>query len=148
MTSSPLSGLPHADDRWLHVYTLGVAAKKSSHLFTAVVVDLVLVAIFTVVGYWTHARDLDVDGIIGTAWPFLLGLLVAWLLNAVWVAPLAPLRTGVGIWATTVLVGLVVRALIGEGTAGPFVVVAASLNLVTLVGWRLIATAVAGRSGR
>ena len=29
-----------------------------------------------------------------------------------------------------------------------FIVVAASLNLVTLVGWRVIATAVAGRSAR
>lgn len=125
-----------------------MAAKKKSHLLIALVVDLVLVVLFTIVGYYTHAQNLDVDGIVGTAWPFLLGLLAAWLLNAVWVAPLAPLRTGVGVWATTVLVGLVVRALIGEGTAGPFVVVAAALNLVTLVGWRLIASAVAGRSGR
>ena len=125
-----------------------MAAKKKSHLLIALVVDLVLVVLFTIVGYYTHAQNLDVDGIIGTAWPFVLGLLAAWLLNAVWAAPLAPLRTGVGVWATTVLLGLVVRALIGEGTAGPFVVVAASLNLVTLVGWRLIASAVAGRSGR
>nr|WP_276087716.1 DUF3054 domain-containing protein [Brevibacterium sp. R8603A2] len=117
-------------------------------MLIALVVDLVLVVLFTIVGYYTHAQNLDVDGIIGTAWPFVLGLLAAWLLNAVWAAPLAPLRTGVGVWATTVLLGLVVRALTGEGTAGPFVVVAASLNLVTLVGWRLIATAVAGRSGR
>lgn len=129
----------------LHHYTLGVAAKKNSHLLIALVADLVLVALFTIVGHYTHAQNLDVSGIIDTAWPFLAGLLAAWLLNGVWTAPLAPLRTGTGVWATTVLLGLVIRAVNGDGTAGPFVVVAASLNFLTLVGWRVIATAVAGK---
>jgi hypothetical protein len=125
-----------------------VAAKKSSHLFTALLVDLVLVVLFSIVGYYTHAQNFDPSGITDTAWPFLVGLLAAWLLNSVWTAPLAPLRTGVGVWATTVLLGLVIRALLGDGTAGPFIVVAASLNFLTLVGWRTIATAVAGRTGK
>ncbi|MCT1690415.1 DUF3054 domain-containing protein [Brevibacterium sp. p3-SID960] len=125
-----------------------MAAKKSSHLFIAIVVDACLVALFTIVGHYTHHQSLVPEQILSTAWPFLAGLVIAWLLNAVWAAPLAPLRTGTGLWATTVLLGLVIRALTGEGTEGPFIVVAASLNLVTLVGWRVIATAVAGRSAR
>lgn len=79
-----------------------------------------------------------------TAWPFLAGLGIAWLLSAVWDRPISPLATGTAVWAITVLLGLVIRALTGEGTAGPFVIVAASLNLITLVGWRIIATAVTG----
>ncbi|MBU8577512.1 DUF3054 domain-containing protein [Brevibacterium luteolum] len=125
-----------------------MAAKKSSHLFIAIVVDACLVGLFTIVGHYTHHQSLVPEQILGTAWPFLAGLVIAWLLNAVWSAPLAPLRTGTGLWATTVLAGLVIRALTGAGTEGPFIVVAASLNLVTLVGWRVIATAVAGRSAR
>lgn len=123
-----------------------MAPKKSSHLFTALVVDAILVALFSVIGHYTHSQNLDPEGIWGTAWPFLAGLALAWILGAVWSAPLAPLRTGTGIWAMTVLLGMVIRALTGEGTAGSFIVVAATLNFVTLVGWRFIATAVAGRS--
>ena len=125
-----------------------MAKKNTSHTFVALLSDIVLVALFTVVGYYTHAQNFDLDGILSTAWPFLAALGAAWLLNAAWTAPLAPLRTGTGIWAVTVLVGMVIRALTGAGTAGAFIVVAASLNLITLVGWRIIATAVSGRTGR
>lgn len=124
-------------------------AKKSSHLSVALVADLILVVLFTVIGHYTHNHNFAVDGIITTAWPFLAALLIAWLLNAVWVAPLAPLRTGVGVWATTVLLGMILRVVAGQGDwngqiPGTFLIVAAGLNLLTLVGWRIIATAVAG----
>lgn len=56
-------------------------------------------------------------------------------------------------WAITVLVGLVLRGVTGAGgdpgsVPVSFMIVATSLNLITLVGWRLIATAVSGGSGR
>ncbi|MYM18934.1 DUF3054 family protein [Brevibacterium sp. 5221] len=124
-------------------------AKRTSHLPVALLVDLVLVAVFAVVGHYTHEHSLEVAGLVRTAWPFLAALAAAWVLNAVWSAPLAPLRTGAGIWATTVLVGMIIRFLAGQsgtGIPGTFLIVAASFNLLTLVGWRLIATAVAGRS--
>lgn len=119
-------------------------AAKKSHLPIALTVDLVLVVLFTIIGHYTHSHNFEVQGLVTTAWPFLVGLGVAWLLSAVWDRPIAPLATGTAVWAITVLLGLVIRALTGEGTAGPFIVVAASLNLITLVGWRLIATAVTG----
>lgn len=121
-------------------------AAKKSHLPIALTVDLVLVVLFTIIGHYTHSHNFEVQGLVTTAWPFLVGLGVAWLLSAVWDRPIAPLATGTAVWAITVLLGLVIRALTGEGTAGPFIVVAASLNLITLVGWRLIATAVTGGS--
>lgn len=121
-------------------------AKKSSHLVTALVVDAVLVALFSVIGHYTHSGNLDPAGLVSTAWPFFAGLIAAWILGSVWSAPLAPLRTGTGIWAMTVLIGLVIRVVTGQGTAGAFIVVATLFNLATLVGWRCIATAVAGRS--
>lgn len=121
-------------------------AAKKSHLPIALTVDLVLVVLFTIIGHYTHSHNFELQGLLTTAWPFLAGLGVAWLLSAVWDRPIAPLATGTAVWAITVLLGLVIRALTGEGTAGPFIVVAASLNLITLVGWRLIATAVTGGS--
>lgn len=122
-----------------------MAAKQSSHVVLALVVDAVLIAAFGVIGHYMHSRTLDLVGVFDTAWPFLLALVIAWLLNAVWREPLAPLRTGVGVWATTILLGMVIRALTDSGTAGAFIVVATGLNFVTIVGWRVIASAVAGR---
>ncbi|SMY02151.1 MULTISPECIES: DUF3054 domain-containing protein [unclassified Brevibacterium] len=119
-------------------------AAKKSHLPIALTVDLVLVVLFTIIGHYTHSHNFELQGLMTTAWPFLAGLGIAWLLSAVWDRPISPLATGTAVWAITVLLGLVIRALTGEGTAGPFVIVAASLNLITLVGWRIIATAVTG----
>ena len=121
-----------------------MASKKSSHLVLALAVDLVLVVAFVIVGHVQHYRSLDPAALLQTAWPFL----VAWVLTRVWQKPLAPLTTGTGIWAITVLVGLVLRAIGGVSVAEPFLIVAAGLNFVTLVGWRLIASAAVGRGAR
>ncbi len=125
-----------------------MAPKRSSHVFTAVIVDLVLVTGFGIVGHWTHGGDMSLVGIAETSWPFLAGLAAAWLLTCAWQQPLSPLRTGVGLWAATILIGMMIRAFLGDGTAGAFIIVAGLLNFATLVGWRVVATAVAGRGGR
>ncbi|WP_137824071.1 DUF3054 domain-containing protein [Brevibacterium sp. 2SA] len=124
-------------------------AAKKSHLPIALVVDLVLVILFTIIGHYTHSNDLDPQGIVTTAWPFVAALVVAWVLAAVWDRPLSPLASGTGIWAITVLLGLVIRGLTGAGgdpgqVPVSFMVVATTLNFITLVGWRVIATAVSG----
>lgn len=128
-------------------------ATKKSHLPIALIVDLILVVLFTIVGHYTHSHNFDPQGLMTTAWPFLAALVLAWLLTAVWDRPISPLATGTGVWAVTVLVGLVLRGVTGAGgdpgtVPVSFMIVATSLNLVTLVGWRIIATAVSGGSGR
>lgn len=122
-------------------------AAKRTHVPIALTIDLVLVILFTIVGHYTHSHTLDVSGLVTTAWPFVAGLLAVWILSAAWTDPLAPLRTGTAIWAGTVLIGMVARAVTGAGTAGSFIIVAAGLNLITLIGWRVIARAVTGRRG-
>lgn len=123
-------------------------AKRSSHIFTALIADIILVIAFAAVGFYTHAQVLTVDGVVQTSWPFLVGLGCAWILSAAWTAPLAPMRTGVAIWSTTILIGMIVRFAVGAGIAGPFIIVASALNFLTLVGWRVIARAVGGRSAK
>lgn len=125
-----------------------MAASTRSHLPTAIIADVVLVAAFTVIGHLTHGGAMETGAFVQTAWPFLAGLAAAWVLTAAWRAPLAPLATGAGVWGVTILVGLMIRAGIGEGTAGAFILVAGLLNFATLVGWRVLATAVAGRGKR
>ncbi|UVI34392.1 DUF3054 domain-containing protein [Brevibacterium spongiae] len=128
-------------------------ATKKSHLPIALIVDLILVILFTIVGHYTHSHNFDPQGLMTTAWPFVAALVLAWLLSAVWDRPISPLATGTGVWAVTVLVGLVLRGVTGAGgdpgtVPVSFMIVATSLNLITLVGWRIIATAVSGGSGR
>ncbi|WP_209326037.1 DUF3054 domain-containing protein [Brevibacterium renqingii] len=128
-------------------------ATKKSHLPIALIVDLILVVLFTIVGHYTHSHNFDPQGLMTTAWPFVASLVLAWLLTAVWDRPISPLATGTGVWAVTVLVGLVLRGVTGAGgepgtVPVSFMIVATTLNLITLVGWRIIASAVAGGSGR
>ena len=55
------------------------------------------------------------------------------------------MRTGLGIWAATVIGGMLLRAASGQGTAPAFIIVATLTLLVLLVGWRVIAALVARR---
>jgi hypothetical protein len=48
-------------------------------------------------------------------------------------------RTGLGVWAVTVVGGMLLRLASGQGIAPAFIIVAATVLLVFLVGWRLIA---------
>lgn len=107
------------------------------------VLDVVLVVVFAVLGARTHHDGaLSVDAVADVAWPFLVGL---GLVHALHRVPLS-VRFGLFAWASTVIVGMVLRQLTGDGTAFAFIVVATLFNLVTLVGWRLVSAAVSKRS--
>ncbi|MCH1883527.1 DUF3054 domain-containing protein [Agrococcus sp. ARC_14] len=117
---------------------------SAATLWSAVAIDVVLVVAFAAIGRATHH-----DGVLGesglglatTAWPFLAALAAGWLTSRGWRAPTAPLRTGVPLWLVTVVGGMLLRAVSGQGTAVPFIVVA-TLTLLLLVGWRAIAATV------
>lgn len=113
--------------------------------------DAVLVVGFAAVGRASHESGVLGEGGIGlltTAWPFLVALSVGWIFSPAWRAPLAALRTGVPVWAVTVVGGMLLRALDGQGTAMPFIVVATLTLLLLLVGWRLLAALAASRIRR
>ncbi|SNS07300.1 Protein of unknown function [Actinomadura mexicana] len=84
-------------------------------------------------------------GFLTTAWPFLAGLGVGWGLLRAWRRPEGILPVGVGVWVSTVAVGMVLRVLGGQGTALAFVIVASVFLGVALVGWRLLVRAVGAR---
>ena len=109
----------------------------------AFAIDVVLVVVFAMIGRTSHAEQLNVAGVWQTAWPFLAGLVLGWLVTRPWRAPFAPVRTGIGLWAMTVVGGMLLRGVSGQGTAVAFVVVASIVLLVFLVGWRAIAALVA-----
>lgn len=101
--------------------------------------DAALIVVFAAVGRGSHAREATLLGPLETAWPFLAGLALSWLLTLAWRRPAAILRTGVPVWIGTVGFGMLFRALTGQGTAIPFVIVATLTVGAFLLGWRLIA---------
>lgn len=118
------------------------SAPSARLIAAAVTLDVVLVVAFAVIGRASHHDGVLGEGGIGlatTAWPFLAALGLGWLVSLAWRAPLAPLRSGVPIWLVTVVGGMLLRALSGQGTAVPFIVVATLTLLLMLVGWRAVA---------
>ena len=114
----------------------------------AVVADIACVAAFVAVGRRNHEEGLTLAGIAGTAWPFLAGASVGWLLSRGWRRPLALIPTGVTVWLCTVVIGMLVRKATAAGTAASFVVVAALVTALLMLGWRAVAGRyAAGASG-
>jgi hypothetical protein len=118
------------------------------HPAVALVLDVALVVGFAAAGRATHAEANALLGVLGTAWPFLVGTGIGWVLVRVlrgaWPLELGP---GITVWFATLVFGMVLRRLTGEGTAWPFVVVATLTLAVLLLGWRALAQALRSRYG-
>jgi Protein of unknown function (DUF3054) len=87
-------------------------------------IDLLLVGVFAVIGRLSHYGSLTPGGWWTTAWPFLTGTVVAWAALAMARRPPAAILSGVVVWLGTLVVGMALRQVTGQGTATPFVVVA------------------------
>jgi len=108
------------------------------------VLDVALVVLFAAVGRRSHAEGVDVTGILRTAAPFLVGTAAGWLLASITLDTTArTLAFGAVVVVCTVVLGMILRRLAGEGTAWSFVLVATTVLAVLLLGWRLIARLVA-----
>ena len=101
--------------------------------------DVVCVLVFCTIGRRSHAEGLTVVGVAETAWPFLAGTAVGWLLIRGWRRPTAVVPTGVTVWVCTVAVGMLLRKATSGGVAVSFVVVASAVTAVLLLGWRAVA---------
>ncbi|MBY4127255.1 DUF3054 domain-containing protein [Rhodococcus fascians] len=109
----------------------------------AAVIDLLMVVLFAAIGRRSHEETAALSGLVHTAWPFVVGAAIGWIVtfalyrnkfDAFLIVP-----TGIVVWVTTVAVGMVLRALTGQGTAGSFIIVATLATAVLLLGWRALA---------
>ena len=122
----------------------------------AFVTDLVCVVVFVVLGRRNHDEGTAASGVVRTAAPFAVALVVGWL--AGWLVGLSvggraarrrrdastSPRFGLWVWTCTLVVGMVLRRFVFDrGTAAAFVVVAIVFLAATLLGWRLVAARVA-----
>ena len=118
----------------------------------AFVLDFALVIVFCVIGRRSHDEAGALSGLVHTAWPFVVGLVIGW---AILVAryrtgfvAIAIVPAGVVVWLSTLIAGMLLRVVSGQGTAVSFIVVAAIVLVVFLIGWRVIAQSSAARKRR
>lgn len=123
------------------VSTVGRVKLRSPAI--AAVLDLLMVVLFAAIGRRSHAEAAALSGLFHTAWPFVVGGAIGWLVtfalyrnkfDAFLIVP-----TGIVVWVMTVGVGMTLRALTGQGTAGSFIIVASVATAVLLLGWRALA---------
>ncbi len=110
-------------------------------VLTAAAIDVAAVVAFVVIGRRSHDEGGSVVGeAVKVAAPFLIALAVGWVAARAWRSPMAPVPTGIVIWLTTVVLGLLLRRFVFDGgTALPFIIVASLFTLLFLVGWRVVA---------
>ena len=104
----------------------------------AALADLFLILAFAAVGRDAHARGDIILGAFATAWPFLAGAAIAWVVARAWRAPMAAWPSGVFIWLGAVAVGMLLRAVTSQTVVLPFVLVALVTLGIFLLGYRLI----------
>jgi hypothetical protein len=105
--------------------------------------DVVVVLLFALVGRVSHAEGDLVTGTLTTASPFVIGLLAGWVAGSCAGQPPASqartVRFGWWLLAWTIGGGLLLRALLGEGLAPAFVLVATCVLALGLVVRRWVA---------
>lgn len=113
--------------------------RRVRRALSALFADVLCVIVFATIGRRSHAEGLTVAGIAHTAWPFLAGTAVGWLLIGGWRRPYTVVPTGLVVWLSTVVVGMLLRKATSAGVQTSFVVVASVATAVLLLGWRAIA---------
>ena len=109
-------------------------------IVTAGVLDAALVLAFATIGRLSHDETLAGLGV--TYWPFLVALIIGWLLMRAWRHPASIVWTGLGVWIGAVAGGLLLRLASGQGVALSFAIVTTIVLGVFLLGWRAIAALV------
>ncbi|MFS3128437.1 DUF3054 domain-containing protein [Nocardioides sp. Bht2] len=99
--------------------------------------DAFVLLFFAGVGRDEHDSG-PLTGLLDTAWPFLAGAAIGHLIAAALHREPITLRAGVIVWASTVVGGMLLRQVTGDGTAFSFIVVTTCFTGFFLIGWRVI----------
>jgi hypothetical protein len=115
-------------------------ASRTVPVWPAAVADAVAVLAFTLIGIASHDGSF-VAAFARVVWPFALAAAIGWAVTRAWQDPARLWPTGVLIWAITVVGGLVLRGISGQGLAWSFALVTAIFLAITMLGWRALTTA-------
>lgn len=106
-----------------------------------ILADIAVVALFVLIGRNEHNSGSQFLDYLSTVSPFVIAIAIAWCSPQVRRSPTSAVA-GLIMWAAVILFGMTFRrVMFGDGTALPFVIVAAIFNGVLLQGWRGIARA-------
>lgn len=117
----------------------------SGQVRLTVVMDILAVLVFTIIGRLAHQEALNPGGLMRTVVPFLAGLVVGWIIVVVGRLPATEWRAGLVVWASTLVLGMLMRHFTHQGVAVSFVIVAAIFLALFLIGWRIVASLVKRR---
>lgn len=118
---------------------------RSPRPAVAAALDVCCVLLFVAIGRASHARGETLAGLSSTAWPFLSGLVIGWMVSRAWRRPGGLVPAGVAVWLGTAAFGMVLRVVSGQGTAVPFIIVALTFLGLFQLGWRAVALVLADR---
>ncbi|HVX44875.1 MAG TPA: DUF3054 domain-containing protein [Mycobacteriales bacterium] len=104
--------------------------------------DAAVVIAFVAIGRSSHDEAASLSGFAGTLWPFAAGLLVGVLLSR---RDRTRLPAGLVTWACTLVLGMLLRLVSGQGVAASFILVAAAFLALMFLGWRTVALLLTGR---
>jgi len=117
-------------------------------VLTAAAADVAVVILFVVMGRSSHkeggpwlTESLKVLG------PFLIALLLGWLVARAWRTPMAAIPTGMTIWLVTAAAGLLLRRFVFQRSTAMGFVIVGPVFLLVLIGWRLLAEWLRGSRG-
>ena len=100
--------------------------------------DLALVLTFVAIGRSSHQESASVFGFFTTAWPFVVGLVLGWVVARAWRGPIRVVPVGLVVWGMTLVAGIALRAITGQGVQLSFVIVTALVLALFLLGWRSV----------
>lgn len=125
---------------------------RSAYIAAAAAADIALVLVFCALGRRSHGEVFEIAGFIRTAWPFLFGVAVGWLVVYGWqrvrsqnFAPWQLVPAGLTIWVIAVPTALTTRGITGQSVALSFLIVAWTVLGIFLLGWRGAARLIAKR---
>lgn len=108
-------------------------------------IDIFLVVVFAFQGRSAHSSENTLIGVLDTAWPFLGGLALGWLITRQWKVTSGGLPVAFQIWPAAVMlalvtwaIGLLLRSVSGDTNDGAFPLVALGFLLLMMVGWRIV----------
>lgn len=110
----------------------------------AFITDLVMILVFAFLARLAHnSPDLpfSLGGVLNTAWPFWLGVALAWAYLTYRRLPGAALSpAGVTVWLSAVVVGLLIWGIKHQSFPHwSFIIVASVTSAILLFGWRAFA---------
>ena len=107
--------------------------------------DVAWIILFAIIGRQSHGEGSPIVGVIGVAWPFLVGYAVGSFATRLARTPRSLTRI-IPVWLLTIVIGMAIRTIQkGRAPETAFIIVATIALAVGFAGWRVIAAALCRR---